>query len=123
MLPDVVLTEISNPHSFFLEARYQVVCAHCKKPRPFMAHHVLTAQELRRLRAPEYSPDDALRVCAHTADSCHERHHSGQERIALADLRDENIAFAARWMGEGYAYSWLTRYYDGADARVDALLE
>lgn len=38
-------------------------------------------------------------------------------------LRDENIAFAAYWLGAGPAHVYFHTYYSGTDPRVDALLE
>lgn len=119
----VELTAIDDPHSFAVEAQAMLVCAVCHTARPWQAHHVVQKQRLRRERAPLYSPDIALRVCAGRADCCHERHTTHQAVIPLGALRDQNIAFAARWLGPGPAYEYLTRYYSGTDPRVDALLE
>lgn len=43
----------------------------------------------------------------------------------MGALRDENIAFAARWLGPGPAYEYFRSYYGEGetDPRIDALLE
>jgi hypothetical protein len=121
----VSLTDINNQVSFFLEGRYQQCCAHCGRIKgSWQVHHVIFRQHCRKEGAPQYSPDNALRVCQGAAECCHEREHSAQERIRVSDLRDENIAFAARWLGPGPAYEYLRRRYeDDGDPRLDALLE
>jgi hypothetical protein len=117
------LTDIDDAESFFQEGRYQGCCAACGSTRSWEAHHVIQKQRCRREGAPLYSPDNALRVCAKSPDTCHERHTTHAELLPLLCLRDENIAFAERWLGAGPAYEYLTRYYAGSDPRVDALLE
>lgn len=119
----VELTSIDNAHSFYREAQAQLVCAVCHRPLPWQAHHAVQKQRLRREHAPLYSPDIALRVCAGAADRCHERHTNHQRVIPVTALRDENIAFAARWLGPGPAYEYFVAYYEGTDPRLDALLE
>jgi hypothetical protein len=117
------LTTINDPRSFWEEARSQLVCASCKRRTDrWEAHHALQKQRCRRAGAPQHSPDNALRLCAKAPDACHERHTTFQERIPLACLRDENIAFAAFWLGAGGGYEYLTVHYAGPDPRVDALL-
>lgn len=118
------LSDIDDPRSFWLEAQYQGQCAHCGRIKgAWQAHHVVFRQTCRREGAPEWSPDDAIRVCAGAPDRCHEREHSGQERLKCSDLRDENIAFAVRWLGPGAAFNYLVRYYeDDGDPRVHHLL-
>jgi hypothetical protein len=83
---------------------------------------VVQAQRCRIEGAPRFSPDNALRLCSGSADACHERHTSAQERVPLRALLDENIAFAARWLGNEPAYVYLTTQYAGQDSRVDDLL-
>lgn len=114
---------IDDPRSFWEEARWQRVCAVCKRPtRDWEAHHVIQKQRCRRERAPLHSPDNALRLCAGGPHCCHELHTTHQLLVSLACLRDENITFAANWLGAGPAYEYLTRYYAGSDPRVDSLL-
>jgi hypothetical protein len=98
------------------------VCAVCLERKPFEAHHVLAKSHCRQAGAPRYSPDNALRLCAKTPQSCHERHTHWQQRVPSRALRDENIEFVARWLGDLAAYNYLRRYYEGYDARVEALL-
>lgn len=117
------LSAIDDAASFYAEGKYQGECAACHSTGPFEVHHVVERQRCRRTGAPQFSPDDALRLCAKSPGTCHERHTSAQRRVPLAALRDENIAFAERWLGAGPAYNFLTRYYAGSDARVDRLLE
>jgi hypothetical protein len=117
-----MLTAIDNPRSFWLEARSQMVCAVCEQRKPFDAHHVLTRSRCKREGLPLWSPDNALRLCAKTPDSCHERHTRWQRLVPLIALRDTNIEFVAHWLGDLAAYSYLRRYYDGYDPRVEALL-
>lgn len=119
------LTDIDDARAFYEEGKYAGCCAHCGKIKgAWQVHHVVFRQRCRREGAPEWSPDDALRICSGAAQCCHEREHSAQERICCSDLRDENIAFAARWLGAGPAFNYLTRYYeDDGDPRVHQLLE
>lgn len=117
------LTAIDDPESFRAEARHQGRCAACGRPGAFDAHHVLEKRHCRLYGAPLHSPDNALRLCSKAADRCHERHTSRQRAVPLVVLRDENIAFAARWLGRAAAYEYLTRRYAGSDPRVDQLLE
>lgn len=125
----VTLTEIDDPQSFFLEARAQGYCASCayhgrtQIVSSWQAHHVIQRQRCRRERAPLFSPDDALRVCSGSPAACHERHTTHQELLPVGCLRDENIAFAERWLGAGPAIIYFETYYAGSDPRIDALLE
>ena len=120
-----MLSDIDDPGAFYLEGRNQRGCAHCGCiGGAWQVHHVVFRQRCRIEGAPQFSPDDALRVCAGTADCCHEREHSAQERLRCSDLRDENIEFAARWLNPGPAFNYLCRYYeDDGDPRVHKLLE
>lgn len=123
------LTSIDDPESFFLEGRYQGYCALCAyldRPqvvKTWEVHHVLSKQHCRRYQAPRHSPDNALRLCAKSPDACHERHTTHQELLPVACLRDENIAFAVRWLGVGPALVYFETYYAGTDPRLDHLLE
>ena len=124
----VALTEIDNAGSFYDEGRFQGYCAHCswlgrsQVVPTWEVHHVLSKQHCRIYHAPRHSPDNALRVCAKSPRACHERHTGHQELLPLACLRDENIAFIARWLGAEAGYEHLVRYYSGSDPRVDLLL-
>lgn len=117
------LSAIDSPRVFYEQAAFQLVCAKCRRAGDhWEAHHVVSAQTCRIEGAPRHSPDNALRLCAKAPDACHERHTSAQERVPLACLLDENIAFAARWLGSEYAYVYLRANYSGEDPRVDALV-
>lgn len=120
-LDRVVLTSINNAASFYEEGKYQIVCAvpDCQAPGAFEVHHAVQKQRCRREGAPQHSPDDALRTCL----GCHGDHTSHKRRIPMAALRDENIAFAAHWLGAGPAYEYFHSHYSGSDPRIDALLE
>jgi hypothetical protein len=125
----IELTSIDSPKSFYEEGRWQACCAHCgylqrsQTVRTWEAHHVVAKQHCRFYGAPLHSPDNALRLCAKSAHSCHTLHTTHAVLLPLACLRDENIAFAARWLGPERAYEYLRLRYAGTDPRVDALLE
>jgi hypothetical protein len=55
-------------------------------------------------------------------DPCHDRHHSRQEPLPLSVLPDSVYEFAAEVLGLDAAWSYLSRRYEGADARLDALV-
>lgn len=123
----VTLSTIDDRESFWMEAKYQGMCAGCGRIKvAWEAHHVLFLQECRRAGAPEWSPDNALRGCVDN-DACHHAQHSGApgaQRIAISKLRNENLAFILRWLGAGAGYNYLTRHYaDDGDPRLDVLLE
>lgn len=125
---EIELTDIDDARSFFDEGRYQGYCAYCShlrraQPVPtWEVHHVLSKQHCRKYGAPLYSPDNALRLCAKSGVACHERHTTHQCLLPLGCLRDENIAFIARWLGPAAGFEHLVRYYAGFDPRVDYLL-
>jgi hypothetical protein len=122
----VTLTAINNARSFWEEAKYQGMCLNCERMKGLWeAHHVLFKQTCRREHAPMYSPDNAIRLCSGQADRCHERHHeSGDLRIPMHHLRDENFAFIVVHLGLGPAINYLDRHYiDAGDSRFLYLLE
>jgi hypothetical protein len=119
------LSPINEMRSFFEEGKYMGMCGCCDRIKGlYEVHHVIFRQRARRDGAPQWSPDDAFRLCSGDATTCHEREHSHQSKIPTSKLRIENIAFACRWLGPGPAYNYFTRYYahDG-DPRIEALLE
>lgn len=123
----VALTTINNSSSFWEEAKYQGACAGCGRMGVLWeAHHVLFLQECRRASAPEWSPDNALRLCIE-GDRCHYGQHPGApsaRRVKVSKLRDENLAFILCHLGAGAGHNYLTRYYeDDGDPRLDVLLE
>jgi hypothetical protein len=107
---------IDDPHSFWLEARWQRGCAACGKFGAFHAHHVVDKQQLRRARGPLYDPRNALRLCP----TCHfqfEHAGPGKIEIELTKLTDDNVEFAFAVLGD-YALDYLRRQYIGHDPRV-----
>lgn len=106
---------ISNPESFWLEARRQALDG---KLPDFEAHHVVYRQHLRDLHLPEWDTRNARAVTLRN----HQLHHDGF-RIRVEDLTDENIAYAFEVMG-GAAYDYLRRYYrdNPPDPRLEAHL-
>lgn len=125
--PDNSDASAMNDHarhtSFYIVARMQLVCAKCKTTKAWQAHHVVQQQRLRREGVLENDSDNALRLCSGRADSCHERHTTGQERVPLSCLHDANFFFAARSLGPGPAYVYLRAQYAGDDPRLEALLD
>lgn len=121
----VCLTSINDMRSFFEAGKYMGMCGCCDRIKGlYQVHHVVFQQRCRRDHAPEWSPDNAFRLCSGGAETCHEREHTHQSQIPTAKLRTENIAFAWRWLGPGAAYNYFTRYYaHNGDLRIEALLE
>lgn len=54
--------------------------------------------------------------------TCHGNHHAGSHRYPLEALPDSVFEFAVEALGEGPAYNWLARHYQGTDPRLEALL-
>lgn len=108
---------VSNPESFWLEARWQKCCAECDATGEFDAHHVIERQWLRRQGLPEWDTRNALRLCPLTG-GCHGGQTSKLHKIQLTNLLDENIAYAFEVMGAA-AYFYLRRHYAGEDPRVE----
>jgi len=102
---------INNPASFRNEARWQRVCAVCKKAGPWQAHHVLIEQELERRGVKPWDTRNALRICTEGQDNCHSRHHWKVRAIRTVELLDCNVLYAFEILGP-YAADWLRRYYD-----------
>lgn len=115
---------ISNPESFFLEARWQKCCANCESTGHFDAHHVVEKQKLRQLGIPKadrYDTRNALRLCDELADNnCHGGQTSQLRKVPLEKLTDDNLAYAAEVLGPA-APGYLRRRYDGDDPRVRAM--
>lgn len=93
-------------------------CACCGSRDRLIRHHALYRQHVRQAGGDEWAPANALALCT----PCHEAHHARRRVLPVSVLRDENIAFAADLLGPLAAHSYFGRYYDGSDARVDALL-
>jgi hypothetical protein len=95
-------------------------------------HHCVTRQELTRVYRTARSRGHATRpLKAILADErnlvpvafvCHGSHHAASQRYELAMLPDSVFVFAAEVLGDR-AYGYLSRFYTGEDARLDALLE
>lgn len=115
---------ISDPESFWQEARYQGVCAETGRAGAFHAHHVVARQRLRDLGLPEWDTRNALRLFpdAHTLGS---GHHSGsprRQKVRTRSLLDCNIEYAVEVLGAA-AGDYLRRHYDNSDPdpRLEAL--
>lgn len=114
---------ISNPSSFWHEARFQRVCAVCHGVGPFNAHHVVDKAELRKLGFPRsqwYDTRNALRLCEGIMTRrCHFQHENVRRLVKTSELLDQNIDYAFEALG-AYAYDYLLREYDDTepDARI-----
>jgi hypothetical protein len=89
---------ISDPHSFWLEARHQRVCAACGSADEFHAHHVVSQQILRRLRLPQYDIRNALRLCV----ACHmafEWAGPGKVTVPITRWVDQNVCYTFEVLG------------------------
>lgn len=111
---------ISNPASFYDEARCQVVCAVCGDPGEFEAHHVISKQRLKRIGLIHrlYDPRNALRLCKRD-NRCHmNREHGGVNRVTVPTekLTDENICFIWETLNVA-GQNLLEREYSGIDRR------
>lgn len=96
----------------------------CGKPAPH-GHHCITQQEIKK-HGPRSKRNQRLKDKRNIVPmdwGCHFRHHSGERRLYLDVLPDSVFEFAVEVMEAGPAYEFLRRYYKGADARLDALLE
>jgi hypothetical protein len=114
-------TALQDPLSFHDEARWQRVCAVCKKPTSgrFHAHHVVDKQTLRHLGITGnalYDTRNALRLChgLTTSVRCHFRHENRVRVVKTTELTDDNIAYAFRVLGDA-ALDYLRREYDDTD--------
>lgn len=106
-------TPISDPHSFWLEARYQRGCAHCGATGDFHAHHVVDKQTLRRAGLPLHDTRNALRLC-HRCHMQFEWAGPGKVQVVIADLTQQNLCYIWAVMGAAGAM-YLAREYDGYD--------
>lgn len=114
------LTAISDPNSFWQEARWQRVCAVCDRAngrpdargRTWHAHHVIPRDILRRLGLPQYDTRGALRVCT----DCHmsfEWAGPGKVPLTPRHMTDQNICYI--WEVLGVAVVMLERKYGEFD--------
>lgn len=112
---------ISNPQSFWLEARLQVVCAVCKTGGRYHSHHVIAKNFLRRNRLPLWDTRNALRLC----ERCHMQFEwagPGKVEILARHLTAENMCYIWAVMG-AYGSDFLNREYGGSDPRFALHLE
>lgn len=114
---------ICNPFSFRDAARWQQVCAVCRKPTKgrFQAHHVVdmrTLQDRCHLSGNAlYDTRNALRLCQGLGDvnvRCHFQHENYMRLVKTKELMDENIVYAFAVLGE-YALDYLRNEYDDSD--------
>ena len=106
---------ISNPKSFWEEARYQQVCARCEKGGQFHAHHVVAQNWLKQRHLPEYDTRNALRLCVR----CHMQFEwagPGKIQVETRQLTQDNICYIFAIMA-GAGVDYLQREYTGADDR------
>jgi RPA family protein len=101
---------IDDPHSFYLEARFQRVCAVTGKSGEFEAHHTIKAQTLRQRGLPTHDPRGALRL-THRA---HEQHTNRVRVVKTKELTSQNILYAFEVLGP-FAADYLVREYDDQD--------
>lgn len=104
---------VSDPRSFWLEARHQRVCAHCGHPGGFHAHHVISKNWLRRNHHEDYDTRGALRLC----EMCHMQFEwagPGKIQLVAADLKQQNLCYVWEVMGDAGS-DFLDREYAGHD--------
>lgn len=110
---------ICNPRSFREEARFQIVCAVCRKPGRFHAHHVVDKQTLKAYGVTgnrQYDTRNALRLCQTFADAarCHFSHENRLRIVKTSELLDANIEYAFEVL-KVYAYDFLRQEYDDSE--------
>lgn len=115
------MTGVQDPRSFWLEARSQLVCAYCGKPRPFHAHHAVDRNTLKlygRTGVALFDTRNALRLCddllAGIEGRCHLQFENRRIAVSTLMLKDCNIDYAYEVMGQA-AYDYLRREYAVAD--------
>lgn len=108
---------ISDPHSFWLQARSQGVCTICRRGGDFSAHHVVFRRWLKKNHKPLHDPRNARRLCP----SCNLNFEARSIEFPLERLLDVNIDYAFEVM-DAYAYDWLRQNYSGDDPRLDVML-
>lgn len=112
------------------------VCG-CGGTRRLQLHHAVYQQEIRKRllelhRAKGVAgPPDLVVETAWLRDprnlvpvnvTCHAGHHSRRRPLPLHVLPSSVFEFAVELLGEGAAFEYLRRRYDGGDPRLDALL-
>lgn len=97
---------MNDPQAFWLEARYQGVCAVCgrangrpdSRGRTWHPHHVVSRHRLKRLRLPEFDPRNALRLCT----DCHmsfEWAGPGKTEVPITTWTQQNVCFVFETLG------------------------
>jgi hypothetical protein len=116
---------ISNPHSFYQEARFQKVCQLCGSAGAFHAHHVVSKQRLKKdgLLHRVYDPRNALRLCEGLdTKHCHMEHERCNLVIPTEKLLDQNVCFIWEVLGVA-GQNLLERDYTGIDRRYTLHVE
>lgn len=113
--------KIANTKSFWLEAQWQKVCAVCRKPGPFQAHHVVDKAILRTrcgLGGDDlHDTRNALRLCQQLGSvewRCHFQHENSRRLVKTSELLDDNIEYAFEVLG-AYAADYLRSEYDDSE--------
>lgn len=96
------------------EGRRQKRCRNCDSTGPWERHHVVEAQEVKRLGLPLWNTMNILRLCV----ECHRKHTQHVALIPLVKLRNVNYQYAFMHMGSR-AYNYMRRHYTGEDPRLD----
>jgi hypothetical protein len=93
---------------YLWEASREICCRICGSSHRLNIHHVVYEQHVRREGGNTLDPDNGLTLCF----TCHMKHHHGaDDRIAVSQLREENVDFAFDLLGPA-AYDYFIRYYD-----------
>lgn len=115
------MAPISNPESFWNEARFQRVCQRpdCHQAGAFHAHHVVAKGILRdRHHIPQsrlYDTRLAMRLCP---ISCHFQFENRMIEIPLTALQPMHFEVAFEFMGMA-AFDYLRGRYSGDDPRLE----
>lgn len=98
----------------YQEGRRQKRCRNCSSTGPWERHHVVEAQEVKRLGLPRWNTMNVLRLCS----ECHQRHTQHVALVPLENLRNVNYQYAFMHMGSR-AYNYMRRHYSGEDPRLE----
>jgi hypothetical protein len=83
-------------------------CQGCGKPGLRERHHVVAEQHVRAEGGDPYDLRNGMQLGMHCR--CHSRHTNAAQRLPLARVPDEAIAFASELFGAG-AGAYLSRHY------------
>jgi hypothetical protein len=92
--------------AFKAAANAQGCCQVCGGPAD-VAHHVTTAQEVRRAGGDLWSPANSIALC----EVCHIAHHNRTRPIPLSAVPEAAVEFADELLGQPAADVYFTRYY------------